>query len=99
MLELIVILKALTEVAGLALFGQGVLYVLAGPGRDKNMFYNILKTVTSPIMKATRIVAPRFIVDQHIGLLAFFLLLMLWVMLTLFKIRLVMEGLSPTGMG
>ena len=45
--------------------------------------------LTSPVTKVTRLIAPRFIVDQHVGFLAFFLLLVLWAGLTLTKIRLV----------
>jgi ABC-type uncharacterized transport system permease subunit len=92
MYQTVVILKAIVEIAGLALLGQGVLFVLAGQHRHKNMFYGILKTVTAPLFKATRFIAPRFIVDQHIGFLAFFLLMVLWVALTITKIKLVLAA-------
>ena len=92
MVEIIVILKALTEVAGVALLGQGVLWVVAGAKRDKNMFYGLFKIVTSPVMKATRAITPRVILDQHIGLVAFFLLAVLWVALTVFKIKLFLDS-------
>ena len=91
MYELIVILKALTEVAGLAMFGQGVLWVVAGAKRDQNVFYGVFKILTSPVMKATRVITPRFVLDQHLGLVAFFLLMVLWVALTAFKIKLVLD--------
>jgi hypothetical protein len=90
MYQTVVILKAIVEIAGLALLGQGLLVILAGQQRHKNMFYTVLKTITSPVVRATRFIAPRFIVDQHIGLLAFFLLMVLWVALTVLKIRLVL---------
>ena len=90
MYQTVVILKALVEIAGLALLGQGLLFILAGQHRHKNMFYTILKTITSPVFKATRFIAPRFIVDQHIGFLAFFFLMVIWVALTITKIRLVL---------
>lgn len=95
MYEVIVILKALTEVAGLAMFGQGVLWVVAGAKRDQNIVYGIFKTLTSPVMKATRAITPRFVLDQHLGLVAFFLLVVLWVVLTAFKIKIVMENTPP----
>ena len=41
MYETIVILKALTEVAGVAMLGQGVLWVIAGSKRDQNLVYGI----------------------------------------------------------
>ena len=95
MYEVIVILKVLTEVAGLAMFGQGVLWLVAGAKRDQNVFYGIFKTLTSPVMKVTRAITPRFVLDQHLGLVAFFLLMVIWVVLTAFKIKIVMENSLP----
>ena len=95
MYETIVILKALTEVAGVAMIGQGVLWVLAGAKRDQNLVYGIFKTLTSPVMKATRWITPRVVLDQHIGLVAFFLLIVLWFGLTVMKIRIVLENAPP----
>ena len=88
MFELVVILKGVNEVALMALLGQGALYILAGSRRDSNIVYSMLRTITAPIMKATRWVAPRFVVDQHIGFLALFFLLVLEAILILFKVRL-----------
>ncbi len=92
MYEIIVILKALTEVAGLAMIGQGLLYVLAGAKRDQNLVYGIFRTLTSPVMKVTRWITPRIVLDRHLGLVAFFLLIVLWVGLTLMKIKIVLES-------
>jgi hypothetical protein len=52
MFQLVVILKGINEVALMALIGQAALFVLAGARRDTNLVYNVLKTVTTPIMKA-----------------------------------------------
>jgi predicted Kef-type K+ transport protein len=93
MYEIIVILKALTEVAGVAMMGQGVLWVIAGAKRDQNFVYGLFKTLTSPVMKATRAITPRIVLDQHIGLVAFFLLIVIWLVLTAFKIKFVMENM------
>ena len=79
MYEIIVILKALIEVAGVAFLGQGVLWVIAGAKRDQNVVYNLFKTLTSPVTRVTRAITPRIIIDAHIGLVAFFLLFVLWV--------------------
>ena len=94
MLTLVIILKALAEIAGIALLGQGILYFLAGPNRENNIFYKILKVVTAPALKATRFIAPRFVTDRQIGYLALFLILVIWVVLTLVKIRLVLQALN-----
>lgn len=88
MYQLVVILKGLNEVAMMALLGQAALYVIAGSRREGNIVYSMLKTITAPIMKTTRWLAPRFIVDQHIALLAFFLVLLLEVILIALKVRL-----------
>lgn len=86
--QLVVILKGVNEVALMALLGQGTLFILAGARREQNFVYSLLKTVTAPIMKATRFVAPRFIVDAHIGFLALFFLLVIEALLIVLKVRL-----------
>jgi len=78
MLTVVVVVKAILEIAGLALLGQGVLYILAGAKRNDNVFYRVLSTITSPILKPVRFIAPRFIVDQHIGALTFLILAIFW---------------------
>jgi hypothetical protein len=93
MYEIIVILKALAEVAGVAFLGQGVLWVIAGSKRDQNLVYKLFRTLTSPVTRVTRAITPRIIIDAHIGLVAFFLLIVLWGVLTVFKIKIVMENL------
>jgi len=97
MYEIIVILKALTEVAGVAFLGQAILWVISGSKRDQNVVYNLFKILTSPVTKATRAITPRIIIDAHIGLVAFFLLMVLWVALTAFKIKLVLDASTSSG--
>ena len=41
MMTLVIILKALAEIAGFALIGQGVLYVLAGAGREQIAIFEL----------------------------------------------------------
>ena len=75
MLTLVVILKTLIAVAGLALVGQGILYVLAGAGRETNVFYRMLRMIVSPVIWLVRRITPRkFVPDAYIGFAAFFLL-------------------------
>jgi hypothetical protein len=95
MYEIIVILKALTEVAGVAMIGQGILWVIAGAKRDQNLVYGFFKTITSPVMKVTRWITPRVILDRHLGLVALFLLIALWIGLTVAKINMVLENTPP----
>jgi hypothetical protein len=95
MYEIIVVLKALTEVAGVAMIGQGVLYAVAGAKRDQNPFYVIFKTVSSPVMKLTRWITPRIVLDRHLWLVAVFLLIVLWIGLTIMKISIVLQNTPP----
>jgi hypothetical protein len=90
-----VVLKALTEVAGVAMIGQGVLYAVAGAKRDQNPFYVIFKTVSSPVMKLTRWITPRVVLDRHLWLVALFLLIVLWFGLTVMKISIVLQNTPP----
>jgi hypothetical protein len=86
-LLLITIAKALVELAGLFILGQGVLYLLAGRNRESNFFYQLLKTLTRPVYRLTRLVTPKVVVDRHIPMVAFILLFWLWVFLTIAKIQ------------
>ncbi|MEW6131606.1 MAG: hypothetical protein AB1591_00360 [Pseudomonadota bacterium] len=79
------IVRLLVEIAGYSLLGQGLLYVLAGARREQNMFYGILKTITSPVVRAVRFITPRFVVDAHIPFVAFFLLFWFWVAVSIAK--------------
>jgi hypothetical protein len=95
MLLAAIILKALIEVALIALIGQGVLYIFAGAGRQQNLMYRLLATVTRPAMMAARFITPRFVLDQHIGLVAFLLLLVLWVGALALKVHFFLEQAGP----
>ncbi|MBM3359188.1 MAG: hypothetical protein FJY54_15855 [Betaproteobacteria bacterium] len=92
MLELVIALKALTEVAGFALLGQGIVYIFAGANPDRNIPYTILKIVTTPIFAMARFLAPRFVLDRFIWMLTPALVFLLWLLFTYLKIRLVLTG-------
>src|SRR5262245_8843996 len=82
---LISIARALVEVAGVFMLGQGVLWIFGRKARDGNFVYDLFKMGTRPIIRLTRALAPRFVHDAHIGLLAFFILLCLWFGLALWR--------------
>lgn len=92
MYQLIVMLKAVNEIALLALIGQGILYLFAGAKRDSNPIYFLFKTVTAPVLKITRRITPRIVLDQHIGFVALFLLLMVEVLLILAKVHFYLQA-------
>ena len=96
MLTFAIVLKGLIEVLLLVLLGQGVLFILAGGLRHQNLFYKVFVTVTKPVFKVTRFITPRFIVDQHLGFVAFFLLVVLWVVALVLKVQAVTAaGVRP----
>ncbi len=96
MYQIVIILKAINEIALMALISQGALYLLAGNKRDGNFIYFILKTLTMPVMKFARLVTPRIVLDQHIGWVALFILLLAEALLIAAKITL---HLQATGGG
>lgn len=80
-LQILTVLRALVEVAGMFLLAQGALYVLAGGTREKNIVFQLFRLLTRPVIVATRFITPRVIVDKHIPFVAFFLLFWLWILL------------------
>jgi len=92
MYVLVLMLKAVNEVALVALISQGALFILAGSKRDGNFVYFILKSITMPVMKFARLITPRVVLDQHICWVALFLLLVAEVLLILAKISLHLEA-------
>jgi len=94
MFQLVVILKALNEIALAALISQGVLYLFAGAKRDTNFVYFILKSMTMPVMKFTRLITPRIVLDQHLGWVALFILVLTEMLLIAAKIYLHIQAAS-----
>ena len=92
MYQLVVILKAINEIALLSLLAQGLLFLFAGAKRDSNAIYFIFKTITSPVMKFARLITPRFVLDQHIGFVALFILLAAEALLIAAKIYFYLEA-------
>jgi hypothetical protein len=90
LLQLVIVAKAVNEVALIALLGQGALFVLSGASRDRNPIYALFRIVTRPVMKVARALAPRFVLDQHIGFVALFLVLVLEALLIAAKVYLVL---------
>lgn len=84
-LLLLSIARALVEVAGYALLGQGMLALFAGKKREDNFVYRLLVVVTSPVIRAVRMVTPRIVLDRHMPFVAFFLLFWLWIGLAFAK--------------
>jgi len=77
-LLLLVILKALAELAFMFFLGRGALYILAGHKREGNIFYGVLRVVTDPVIRFARLITPRVVVDTHMPFVAVLLLVWIW---------------------
>jgi hypothetical protein len=77
-LLLLVIIKALAELALMFLLGRGLLFLLAGRKRAGNLFYQILCIVTDPVIRAARWLTPRLVMDAHIPFVAVLLVAWIW---------------------
>ena len=72
----------------LALLGQGLLFVLAGPRRDTNFFYQLLKLLSKPFTVLVRRLTPAKVADHHVPIVTFLLLTVVYVIVTLERISL-----------
>lgn len=86
MVSVLVICKALTEIALMLLLGQLALALLAGSRRQENFVYRVFEMATRPVIQATRWITPRIVLDQHLPFVSVFLLMLAWFALTLGKI-------------
>lgn len=75
---LLTVIKALVELAGLFLLGRGLLYLIAGPKREANYVYQLLKTLTAPVISGARLITPKFVLDRHVPFVAVLLLFWAW---------------------
>lgn len=85
-LLLLVILKALAELAFMFLLGRGALYVLAGRKRAGNLFYQVLCVVTDPVLRLARWLTPRLVMDAHIPFVAVLLVAWVWLAIVLWAL-------------
>jgi hypothetical protein len=85
-LLLVEALKLLAEIALMCLAGRWVLGLLAGKRRDENLFYQLFQVLTRPLLAGARLISPRVVLDQHLPLVAFLLLLFIWIVATMTKI-------------
>ncbi len=88
MLTVLEILQLLLYVALLALAGQGALYLLAGAGREQNLFYRLLRSVPQPFVALVRRLTPSQVADRHVPVLTFALLALAYAVVTFEKIAL-----------
>lgn len=78
--------KLVTEIALLALAGQGVLGLICGARREGNPFYRVLQTIGRPFVVLVRKITPSIVLDRHIPLATAACLAVAWCLLTVAKI-------------
>lgn len=79
-------IKLLAEIALFAFAGQWLLGLLAGAKRESNFFYRLFVIVTQPVVRGVRLMSPRQVIDRHVPVAAFVLLLMVWLVATIARI-------------
>lgn len=91
MLLLVTALKTIVEIALMALIGQWLLGLLAGAKRDSNFFYKLLQTLTTPFTRLARWISPSIVIDRHIPLVTFLMLVFGWIVFTMVRIDLCLQ--------
>jgi uncharacterized membrane protein len=86
MLTFLNIAQLILYIALLALAGQGVLYLLAGEKRENNFFYKLLQLIAKPFTVPVRKITPPQVGDHQVPIVTFFLLLILYAIVTFEKI-------------
>ena len=87
MLLFVSILKLIAEIALMALFGQWILGLLAGAKRQTNLFWQILEIMGRPFVAVARAISPKVVLERHHPLVAFCLVLVTWVLVTIGKVQ------------
>lgn len=91
LLGAVVVLKGLAEFAGLLLIGQGLVYVLSFGKHEGNAVYRLFRLLTSPIVRAARVITPNKVSDRHVPFVAVMLLFWIWLFLSYTKFSMMLE--------
>ena len=87
MLTLLTLLQLTLYIPLLALLGQGILYVLAGPRRQSNFFYQLLQLLAKPFTFVVRKITPRQVGDHQVPIVTYFLVVILYLVVTFERIN------------
>lgn len=77
LLFLVSAVRAIIEMLGMCLLGQGILYILAGRGRANNPIYQLFDLVTRPPRRIVELLLPGAR-SRMISISYFVILLLLW---------------------
>jgi len=75
----------------MARLGGWVLGLLSGQKREQSLFYQSLDIAVRPFVWSARRIAPRVVLDRHVPLVAFCLLSVTWVLVTVWRIQICVE--------
>ena len=91
MLTFLNLLQLILYIPLLALAGQGLLFVLAGPKRDTNFFYRLLQLLSKPFTLVVRKLTPAKVGNHQVPIVTFLLVLLAYVVVSFEKIDLCMR--------
>ena len=91
MLALAITVKLLAEIALLVLLGQGIVGLMSGAARDRNPFYRVFQVAGRPWVRVARFLSPRVVLDRHLPLVAFLILLLGWGGATVAKVTICIQ--------
>lgn len=77
--------RAVIEMLGLCLIGQGILFVLAGRARETNPIYRLFALITAAPTGLVARVLPKPVGQGIIAGLTFVILLLLWLLLAFLR--------------
>lgn len=66
--------QQLVLVAALALFGQLVVGMFNWRAREQNIVFRLFQLLASPVVKFVRLITPKVVIDRHIPVAAFMVL-------------------------
>jgi hypothetical protein len=79
----LLVAQTLVSVAAMALIGQLLVGAFNWPRRHENLVYRLFEIIARPVVKAVRWVTPKVVLDKHIPVGAFMLLLFAYFILGL----------------
>ena len=84
-ITLLTMLLALVQVALYMFVGRAAMWLFAGASREQNFIYQLFKKGTEPLVKATRFITPKFVLDRHVPYVT--ILLLIWIGLAVIHFR------------
>lgn len=97
MAQALVIVHTLILVAGLSLLGQGIVGIFNWRRRHENFVYQLFAIVSRPVVSVVRAVTPKVVLDEHVPLVAFLLLLFGYFGIGLWHRDVCLEDLTQAG--